>query len=50
LVALLISGIPDDELLARSEISDDLTLVEHAISYGLLTPELQLRIKALQLP
>lgn len=49
LASLLVTGDRDDRALAEAEIDGDVTKVEHAIAYGLLTPDLQVRIKALGL-
>jgi len=49
LVSLLTSEHEDDRALALAEIAEDPRLVEHAVSYGLLTPKLSARIAALKL-
>lgn len=49
LASLLLSSDAEDRALAEAEIGEDVTKVEHAIAYGLLNTDLQVRIKALKL-
>ncbi len=49
LASLLSSEDPDDKALAMAHIGGDVTRIEHAIAYGLLGSDAQVRIKALKL-